>query len=202
MPTGDLASGTCTSSTQPARLRLDQPGGRAELERTLRFWLDRGVDGFRVDVAHGLVKKAGLPDWTRRSRTGWPDHHPTADVGPARRARHLPGPAPRAARRVRRRPDPVRRGVGRPARAAGATTSVPTSCSRPSTSASSRRRGMPRAAQERRRVARRVRRCRRRRRPGCSPTTTWSGTRRDSGSTRARPGTRRGHRDRDRIPTT
>jgi len=28
----------------------------------LRFWLDRGVDGFRVDVAHGLVKKTGLPD--------------------------------------------------------------------------------------------------------------------------------------------
>jgi len=28
----------------------------------LRFWLDRGVDGFRVDVAHGLVKEAGLPD--------------------------------------------------------------------------------------------------------------------------------------------
>ena len=30
----------------------------------LRFWLDRGVDGFRVDVAHGLVKADGLPDWT------------------------------------------------------------------------------------------------------------------------------------------
>ncbi|THG31139.1 glycoside hydrolase family 13 protein [Naasia lichenicola] len=30
----------------------------------LRFWLDRGADGFRVDVAHGLVKEAGLPDWT------------------------------------------------------------------------------------------------------------------------------------------
>ena len=28
----------------------------------LRFWLDRGVDGFRVDVAHGLVKEKGLPD--------------------------------------------------------------------------------------------------------------------------------------------
>jgi alpha-glucosidase len=30
----------------------------------LRFWLDRGVDGFRVDVAHGLIKESGLPDWT------------------------------------------------------------------------------------------------------------------------------------------
>jgi alpha-glucosidase len=29
----------------------------------LRFWLDRGVDGFRVDVAHGMVKEAGLPDY-------------------------------------------------------------------------------------------------------------------------------------------
>lgn len=31
-------------------------------ERTLRFWLDRGVDGFRIDVAHGMVKAEGLPD--------------------------------------------------------------------------------------------------------------------------------------------
>ena len=29
----------------------------------LRFWLDRGVDGFRIDVAHGMVKAPGLPDW-------------------------------------------------------------------------------------------------------------------------------------------
>jgi alpha-glucosidase len=29
---------------------------------TLRFWLDRGVDGFRIDVVHGLVKASGLPD--------------------------------------------------------------------------------------------------------------------------------------------
>ncbi len=28
----------------------------------LRFWLDRGVDGFRVDVAHGLLKEESLRD--------------------------------------------------------------------------------------------------------------------------------------------
>lgn len=31
-------------------------------DEILRFWLDRGVDGFRVDVAHGLVKHPHLPD--------------------------------------------------------------------------------------------------------------------------------------------
>ena len=39
------------------------PEVRAEFEDVLRFWLNRGVDGFRVDVAHGLVKEEGLPDW-------------------------------------------------------------------------------------------------------------------------------------------
>ncbi|MEJ5867381.1 glycoside hydrolase family 13 protein [Pseudokineococcus sp. 5B2Z-1] len=29
---------------------------REDMLETLRFWADRGVDGFRVDVAHGLVK--------------------------------------------------------------------------------------------------------------------------------------------------
>ncbi|MBC7593245.1 MAG: alpha-amylase [Kineosporiaceae bacterium] len=33
-----------------------------QMESVLRFWLDRGVDGFRIDVAHGLVKAEGLPD--------------------------------------------------------------------------------------------------------------------------------------------
>jgi alpha-glucosidase len=48
--------------TQPD-LNWHNPEVRAELEDVLRFWCDRGVDGFRVDVAHGLVKADGLPDW-------------------------------------------------------------------------------------------------------------------------------------------
>ena len=31
-------------------------------EGVLRFWLDRGVDGFRIDVAHGLYKEESLRD--------------------------------------------------------------------------------------------------------------------------------------------
>lgn len=38
------------------------PEVEAEMESVIRFWLDRGVDGFRIDVAHGLVKADGLPD--------------------------------------------------------------------------------------------------------------------------------------------
>lgn len=46
-------------------LNWENPEVRAEFESVLRFWLElggRGVDGFRVDVAHGMVKAAGLPD--------------------------------------------------------------------------------------------------------------------------------------------
>ncbi|MBO1750681.1 glycoside hydrolase family 13 protein [Actinotalea sp. BY-33] len=52
--------------TQPD-LDWDNPEVRTEFEQVLRFWLDRGVDGFRVDVAHGMVKAEGLPDWTGTS---------------------------------------------------------------------------------------------------------------------------------------
>ena len=47
------------------------PEVHAEFEAILRFWLDRGVDGFRIDVAHGLVKAAGLPDAGPDDRRGW-----------------------------------------------------------------------------------------------------------------------------------
>ncbi|MFD8097175.1 glycoside hydrolase family 13 protein [Streptomyces malaysiensis] len=47
---------------QQPDLDWDSPEVRAEFDSVLRFWLDLGVDGFRIDVAHGMVKAAGLPD--------------------------------------------------------------------------------------------------------------------------------------------
>jgi alpha-glucosidase len=43
-------------------LNWDNPEVFDDLEKTLRFWLERGVDGFRIDVAHGMSKPPGLPD--------------------------------------------------------------------------------------------------------------------------------------------
>ncbi len=43
---------------------------REEFRSILRFWLDRGVDGFRVDVAHGMIKAAGLPDYVPDPEAG------------------------------------------------------------------------------------------------------------------------------------
>jgi alpha-glucosidase len=45
-------------------LNWENPEIFDDLEKTLRFWLERGVDGFRIDVAHGMSKPAGLPDMT------------------------------------------------------------------------------------------------------------------------------------------
>ncbi|KGI81297.1 alpha-glucosidase [Actinopolyspora erythraea] len=62
-------------------LNWDHPEVRAEFEDILRFWFDRGVDGFRIDVAHGLVKDAELPDAISSDNTrGYPDgQHPHWD---------------------------------------------------------------------------------------------------------------------------
>ena len=48
-------------SSQPD-LNWANPLVQDEFERILRFWLDRGVDGFRVDQPHAMAKAAGLPD--------------------------------------------------------------------------------------------------------------------------------------------
>jgi len=47
-------------ATEQPDLNWDNPEVREDFLTTLRFWSDRGVDGFRIDVAHGLAKK--LPD--------------------------------------------------------------------------------------------------------------------------------------------
>jgi alpha-glucosidase len=48
-------------SSQPD-LDWENPMVRDEFENILRFWLDRGVDGFRVDQPHAMAKAEGLPD--------------------------------------------------------------------------------------------------------------------------------------------
>jgi alpha-glucosidase len=45
------------------------PEVRDEFDCTIGFWFELGVDGFRIDVAHGLVKAEGLPDL---GSTVWP----------------------------------------------------------------------------------------------------------------------------------
>ncbi len=51
----------------------------ADLEETMRFWLDRGVDGFRIDVAHGMAKPDGLPDMVPMDDTGLLADHGSGD---------------------------------------------------------------------------------------------------------------------------
>lgn len=60
-------------SSQPD-LNWDHPDVHAEFEDTLRFWFERGVDGFRIDVAHGLVKADGYPDYPEEAERAVHDH--------------------------------------------------------------------------------------------------------------------------------
>ncbi len=66
----------------------EHPEVRADFEETLRFWFDRGVDGFRIDVAHSLVKQDGLPD---AEDLDWP-RHPVEVDGELRRSPWQPHP--------------------------------------------------------------------------------------------------------------
>lgn len=61
LPDGDEWYLHIFDPTQPD-LDWSNPAVHEAFTDILRFWLDRGVDGFRVDVAHGLVKAEGLPD--------------------------------------------------------------------------------------------------------------------------------------------
>ena len=45
-------------------LNWDNPKVRTEVFDLMKFWLDKGVDGFRMDVIPLISKRAGLPDLT------------------------------------------------------------------------------------------------------------------------------------------
>ena len=67
------------------------PAVHEAFAQILRFWLDRGVDGFRIDVAHGLYKDAKLRDNPPEAITG-----PLAGrFGAAGRLQHEPAADPR-----------------------------------------------------------------------------------------------------------
>ena len=40
----------------------ENPEVADEFDSILRFWFDRGIDGFRIDVANSMAKATGLPD--------------------------------------------------------------------------------------------------------------------------------------------
>ncbi|HLU97966.1 MAG TPA: glycoside hydrolase family 13 protein [Thermobifida alba] len=56
-------------------LNWENPEVRAEFADILRFWLDRGVDGFRIDVAHGMIKDPALPDIAEGQKADLLDGH-------------------------------------------------------------------------------------------------------------------------------
>ncbi|MFT7837549.1 glycoside hydrolase family 13 protein [Saccharothrix sp. BKS2] len=59
-------------------LNWGNPEVPADLARTLRFWLDRGVDGFRIDVAHGMAKPEDLRNIDPRAELGSGVRHDNA----------------------------------------------------------------------------------------------------------------------------
>ena len=71
-----------TFAKEQADLNWDHPDVRADFITTIRFWSDRGVDGFRIDVAHMLTKNMDfevLPTWAELEATPIDGNHPTLD---------------------------------------------------------------------------------------------------------------------------
>ena len=161
-PDGTPGSGTCTCSppSSPTSTGPTRTCAR-DFETNLRFWFDRGVDGFRIDVAHGLVKAEGCP--TSAELTGRPDPAEldavdASALGPRRGARHLSRLARgrrlyadrgsfvaeawvHGAERLALLRAPRRVAHGVQLRVPGAPVATPTGCARPSTARSQRRGG-------------------------------------------------------------
>jgi alpha-glucosidase len=64
-------------AVQQPDLNWENPEVEAAMHDVLRFWLDRGVDGFRIDVIHKLAKDPDLGDNTPELRhdEDWPTIH-------------------------------------------------------------------------------------------------------------------------------
>ncbi|MGW2749251.1 glycoside hydrolase family 13 protein [Streptomyces sp. NPDC001450] len=73
-------------------LNWEHPGVRAEFESILRFWFSRGVDGFRIDVAHGLIKHPELPDLPPRQEPARPGPLVSSDPSQERPQQHVDHP--------------------------------------------------------------------------------------------------------------
>jgi len=61
--------------TQPD-VNWDHPDIADEFDAVMRFWLDRGAAGFRIDVAHALTKAPGYPDAGLRRNDGSGTNNP------------------------------------------------------------------------------------------------------------------------------
>ncbi|RUQ98179.1 glycoside hydrolase family 13 protein [Labedella endophytica] len=68
-------------ATEQPDFNWDHPEVREDFLTTLRFWSDRGVDGFRIDVAHMLTKDLSEPLPSRAELEGMPQDgtHPLSD---------------------------------------------------------------------------------------------------------------------------
>ncbi len=63
-------------AVEQADLNWKNPDVHEDFKRTLRFWSDRGADGFRIDVAHALAK-----DLESRPLADWPDDPDEGEPG-------------------------------------------------------------------------------------------------------------------------
>ncbi|WP_072369588.1 glycoside hydrolase family 13 protein [Thermophilibacter mediterraneus] len=63
-------------AVEQADLNWGNPDVHEDFKKTLRFWSDRGADGFRIDVAHALAK-----DLDSRPLADWPDDPDQGEPG-------------------------------------------------------------------------------------------------------------------------
>ena len=134
----------CFMAEQPD-LNWDNPEVEAAMHDVLRFWLDRGVDGLRLDAIHKIAKDPLLRDHAtapRRHDEDW-EHDPRPP------ARDPPG------RRRVRGPHDRRRGALQDLHRVVAYLSTATSCTSRTTSSSSTRTGTRRPSRRRSRTSRR-----------------------------------------------